>query len=371
MSTAPRIRVLIVDDSAIVRRVLSDTLAAETDIEVVGTAPDPFVARDKILALRPDVLTLDIEMPRMDGLTFLSKLMQHWPLPVIIISSLGHSATALEALRRGAVEVLCKPGGPYSVSDLKHDLPQKIRSAAASHCTPMATPPPQPAAAPAPSPARQTTPRIIPPATYSGHYQLIAVGASTGGVTAIEDVLTALPGGLPGIVITQHIPAGFSASFANRLDTLCPFRVKEAADGDPIQPGQALIAPGNFHLSVRRATDGFRAVVQDGPRVCFQRPAVDVLFNSVAETVGNRAIGVILTGMGNDGAEGLLRMRQQGAYTMAQNEATSVVYGMPREAVERGAVCQILPLGQIAAAVVGALVSAPGHHTERRPRALD
>ena len=360
MSSQGRIRVLIVDDSAIVRKVLSDILSAEPDFEVVGTAPDPYVARDKILALEPDVLTLDIEMPRMDGLTFLGRIMQYRPMPVVVISSVGHSANALEALSRGAVEVLLKPGGPYSVGDLRHDLPRRLRAAAASKRRRVATAEATPVSAAPVAAAAQVAKlasavahpvRVEPAAGGHSDIDLIAIGASTGGVTAIETVVRHLPADMPGIVITQHIPAGFSTSFANRLNQLCALRVKEAADGDRVERGLVLVAPGNLHMSVERSGGIYRAVVRDGPRVCFQRPSVDVLFNSVA-AAGKRALGVILTGMGNDGAAGLKAMRDKGAITIGQDEASCVVYGMPREAAQMGAVQHVLPLEQIAQAIL-------------------
>ena len=351
MANQPRIRVLIVDDSAIVRKVLTDIVAAEPDLEVVGTAPDPYVARDKILALEPDVLTLDIEMPRMDGLTFLEKIMRHRPMPVVVISSLGHSETALEALGRGAVEVLQKPGGPYSVGDLRYDLPRRIRAAAASRRHTWH----EPAAS-----GKCETP--MPSSGLNSYYDIIAVGASTGGVTAIETLIRALPANIPGIVVTQHIPAGFSRSFADRLNSLCALVVREAEDGDRVEPGTVLVAPGNLHLSVQRVGQHYHTVVRDGPRVCFQRPSVDVLFHSVA-AAGSRGLGVILTGMGSDGADGLLQMRKRGAFTIAQDAASCVVYGMPREAVAVGAVRQVLPLERISSAILNRLSTQPAAET--------
>jgi two-component system chemotaxis response regulator CheB len=341
-----RIRVLIVDDSAIVRRILTEALSGESDIEVVGTAPDPYVARDKILALKPDVLTLDIEMPRMDGLTFLKKLMHFHPMPTIIISSLAQTSclAALQALEFGAVEVLAKPGGPYSVGELRQSLAQKVRAAAAARIRL-----PEPAGT-----AREAKPsapsRLAAPALPPG--TVLAIGASTGGTEAIAAVLTRLPQSCPGIVITQHIPAQFSRAFANRLNTLCAMDVKEAEDGDVLRNGLALIAPGDFHMLLRHSGGRYYVSVKTGPRVCYQRPSVDVLFSSVAEAAGAEAVGVLLTGMGNDGAQGLLRMRQAGARTIAQNEATCVVYGMPREAVALGAAAQVLPLTAIAEAML-------------------
>lgn len=345
-----KIRVLIVDDSAIVRKLLSEALAAEPDIEVAGTAPDPYVARDKILGLNPDVVTLDIEMPRMDGLTFLEKLMRYHPLPVVVISSLAQPScrAAIRALELGAVEVMAKPGGPYSVGELRHTLATKIRAAAGARVHGTAAAPAPPAApasggGPAPPPARHTAPP----------HGVIAIGASTGGTEAIAQVLTRMPGGAPAIVIVQHIPALFSRAFAGRLNEICEMEVKEAAGGEALRPGLALVAPGDFHMLVHRGQGGgYFVSVKTGPRVCYQRPSVDVLFVSVAEAAGRNAAGALLTGMGSDGAQGLLRMRQAGARTMAQNEATSVVFGMPREAIARGAAEQVLPLAAIPAALM-------------------
>jgi len=338
MAAERKIRVLIIDDSAIVRKVLAEALASEPDIDVVGTAPDPFVARDKILSLRPDVLTLDIEMPRMDGLTFLKKLMRIHPLPVIVISSLAQSSSqaAIEALQSGAVDVLAKPGGPYSVGELKQDLPHKVRAAAAAR---VANPRAQPAA------PQHAAPLVLSGASSS---TVIAIGASTGGTEAIREVLTGLPANMPGIVIVQHIPPVFSEAFANRLNDLCRLRVKEAADGDRVTAGLALIAPGNFHMKLRRMGAEYRVAIQNGPRVCYQRPSVDVLFESVAEAAKGDAIGAILTGMGSDGAEGLLKMKRAGARTVAQDEASCVVFGMPREAIRLGAADRVVPLGRLA-----------------------
>ena len=349
-------KVLVVDDSAIVRKVISDILAAQPDLEVVGTAPDPFVARDKILALRPDVLTLDIEMPRMDGLTFLDRLMRHYPLPVIVISSLTQSSTraALEAMHRGAVDVLAKPGGPYSVGDLKEDLPRRIRAAASArlrrHAPPAADTPARAVpnqSRPAPAPLPSPTVRSAPP------NRLIAIGASTGGTQAIEQLLRTLPSVMPPIVITQHIPAGFSAAFAQRLNQVCALEVREAQGNEPLLPGFAFIAPGNFHLLVERApAGGWRTRLDQGSKVCYQRPSVDVMFRSVAQYATRQAFGILLTGMGSDGAEGMLQLRQANAPTIAQNEETCVVFGMPREAIRLGAALQVLPLPEIASALI-------------------
>jgi two-component system, chemotaxis family, protein-glutamate methylesterase/glutaminase len=334
-------RVLIVDDSAIVRKLLAEALSSEPDLEVVGTAPDPFVARDKILSLAPDVLTLDIEMPRMDGLTFLKKLMRFHPMPVVVISSLAQSSSraALEALQCGAVEVMAKPGGPYSIGELKHDLPHKIRAAAHAR---VGRAPSEPAAAPVkPPPA----PAVFHPADRS---TVIAIGASTGGTEALRQVLAEMPENSPGMVVVQHIPPVFSAAFASRLNEVCRVRVKEAGGGDRVLPGQVLIAPGNFHMTLRKRGGEYFVSVHDGERVCYQRPSVDILFDSVAEIAGRNAIGAILTGMGADGAQGMLKMKRAGARTVAQDEASCVVFGMPREAIRLGGVDRVLPLSRIA-----------------------
>lgn len=343
MTDGGRIRVLVVDDSAIVRKVLTDSLSGEPDIEVVGTAPDPFVARDKILSLKPDVLTLDIEMPRMDGVTFLKKLMHYRPMPVIVISSLGiaSSRAAVEALEAGAIDVLAKPGGPQSVGELRFTLASKIRAARVARLKCLDAKPPS-----NPVPLRPG-----PTASFPSE-AVIAIGASTGGTEPIHRVLAQFPANCPGVVIVQHIPAVFSRSFANRLDQLCAIRVREAVDGDKVEPGLALIAPGNFHMLLRRTASGYRVEIKEGPLVCFQRPAVDVLFHSVAEAAGANATAAILTGMGSDGVQGMLAMKRAGARTMAQDEQSCVVYGMPKEAVKVGAVERVLPLSEIAGALL-------------------
>lgn len=350
MSTDGKIRVLVVDDSAIVRKILAEALSGQPDLEVVGTAPDPYVARDKILALQPDVLTLDIEMPRMDGLTFLKKLMHFRPMPVIVISSLAQAScqAAMQALSLGAVEVLAKPGGPYSVGELRLELASKIRAAAAANIRPAVDAArARQAAVPAAPPPRITGTPWVP-------YTVVAIGASTGGTEAIAEVLPRLPADIPPILITQHIPAGFSRAFATRLNQICAFEVKEAEDGDLLGPGRALVAPGDLHMLLRQGPQGYRVVVKTGPRVCYQRPSVDVMFCSVAETAGKHAVGVLLTGMGSDGAQGLLKMRQAGAQTMAQDEATCVVFGMPREAIRAGAAGRVVALSGIPQAILSA-----------------
>lgn len=344
------IRVLIVDDSAVVRKVLSEELSRYPDIEVVGTAVDPYVAREKIAQLRPDVLTLDIEMPRMDGLSFLSKLMQHYPLPVVIVSSVTprNSEAALRALELGAVEVICKPGASYSVPDVGQQLVRAIRAAAASRVGPRSD---------LPAPVAVAQGEIL--STIRTTHKVIAIGASTGGTRAVERVLTSLPVSTPGTLIVQHMPAGFTATFAERLNKVAAMQVREAADGDLVTTGTAFIAPGNRHMLLERSGAHYRLRIKDGPPVHHQRPSVDVLFQSVARRAGRNAVGVILTGMGSDGARGLLAMREMGAPTIAQDEASCVVFGMPREAILLGAAAEVASLDQIPDAIVRALQAAP------------
>ena len=329
------IKVLIVDDSAVVRQVLSAELSKAEGIEVVGTAMDPYIARDKIVELRPDVLTLDLEMPRMDGLTFLGKLMKHYPLPVIVISSLTPkgSEAAIRALSLGAVEVLSKPGSAYSVAELSTSLVSKIRAAARARVTKVQT-----------SPRRSRESEVDSSALLHTTHKILAIGASTGGTKAIEEVLTHLPASTPGTVIVQHMPEHFTKQFAQRLNDLCAMEVREARDNDPVVPGVAMVAPGDRHMVLRRSGARYFVGVKTGPPVHHQRPSVDVLFHSVAKQAGHNAVGVILTGMGADGAAGLLAMKQAGARTLAQDEASCVVFGMPKEAIRKDAVEQIVPL---------------------------
>lgn len=340
-----KIRVLVVDDSAVVRRVFSDELSHEKDIEVVATAPDPYVARDKIVALKPDVVTLDIEMPRMDGITFLRKLMKYFPLPVIIVSSLtpAGGSLALEAIESGAVDVICKPGEAYSVGDMSAQLAEKIRAAAQVNIAQRAQ-----AIASSQKAAPQTQKLSLTKTTN----KIIAIGASTGGTEALKEVLMQFPPNSPGIMIVQHMPANFTTSFAERLDSLCQIRVKEAADGDSVVAGTALLAPGNFHMVMRRSGARYYVNIKSGPLVCYQRPAVDVLFNSVAAYGGANAVGVILTGMGKDGAQGMLKMKEAGAQTIAQDEKSCVVFGMPKEAIALGGVDKVASLKDIPAEVM-------------------
>jgi len=330
-----KIKVFIVDDSAIVRKIFSEEISKESDMEVIGTAPDPFVARDKIVHQKPDVMTLDIEMPRMDGLTFLKKIMKHYPLPVLIVSSLTPKGgkMAMEALEYGAVDVLSKPGGSYSVGDMSAQLKEKIRAAARANLNRVSAPTP-----------RQEPTGTITKALTETTQKLIAMGASTGGTEALKEVLVRMPQNSPGMVIVQHMPPLFTTAFAERLNRLCSVEVREAKDGDSVLNGQALIAPGNFHMLMRRSGSRYYVNIKDGPMVHHQRPAVDILFNSVAQYAGANAIGVILTGMGADGAQGMLRMKEGGAKTIAQDEASCVVFGMPKEAIRLGAVDRVVPL---------------------------
>ncbi len=341
------IKVMVVDDSAIVRKVLSEELSRERGIEVVGTAPDPYVARDKIVRLKPDVITLDIEMPRMDGLTFLKKLMKHYPLPVIIVSSLTKKGgkLAMEALSLGALEVISKPSASYSVGDMGVQLADKIRAVANVNMkAKLETAPEQYA------PEQETVTGIK--ALSATTNKILAIGASTGGTEAIKTVLLAMPPNAPGIIVVQHMPAKFTTSFAERLDSLCAIRVKEAQDRDSVVNGQALIAPGNFHMLLRRSGARYYVQIKNGPMVHHQRPSVDVLFKSVADYAGSNAVGVILTGMGSDGADGLLQMRTAGARTLAQDERTCVVFGMPKEAIKREAAEKVVGLPDITAAAL-------------------
>lgn len=334
------IRVLIVDDSAVVRKVFSTELSKERGIEVIGTAPDPYVARDKIVRLKPDVVTLDIEMPRMDGLTFLKKLMKHYPLPVIIVSSLTQkgSRLAMEALAAGALEVISKPTAAYSVGDMSVQLADKIKAVAYVDMQ-----------------RRFNTIKANPPAISSEKiqalsrttYKIIAIGASTGGTEAVKSILMGMPPNAPGILIVQHMPAKFTASFAERLDSLCQIRVKEAVDGDSAVNGLALLAPGNQHMLLKRSGARYYVEVKQGPMVHHQRPSVDVLFRSVARYAGANSVGIVLTGMGSDGAVGLKEIRDTGAHTIAQDEQSCVVFGMPKEAIKAGGAETVVSLENI------------------------
>lgn len=340
------IKVLVVDDSAIVRKILAEELSHERGIKVVGTAPDPYIARDKIVRLKPDVVTLDLEMPRMDGLAFLKRLMKHYPLPVIIVSSLTKKSgkLAMEAMESGAVEVLSKPGSSYSVGEMMQQLADKIRAA-----------------------ARARVVRSVDelngdkPVNITGHLlsettdKVIAIGASTGGTEALKRVLTQFPPTIPGIVVVQHMPPKFTTTFSERLNQLSKIEVKEAKDGDSVHPGRALIAPGNYHMLLRRSGAKYYVSVKSGPLVNRQRPSVDVLFQSISKYAGANAVGVIMTGMGSDGAKGLLEIRQAGARTIGQSEASCVVFGMPKEAAKINAVEKLVPLNRIPHEIIKAL----------------
>jgi two-component system, chemotaxis family, protein-glutamate methylesterase/glutaminase len=329
------IRVLIVDDSAVVRKMLSQELGAYPDIEVVGTAVDPYVARDRIAQSRPDVITLDIEMPRLDGLSFLEALMKHHPIPVVVVSSVTpeNSAQALRALALGAVDVISKPGSAFTIPDVSGRLVRAIRTAAATR----------------PQRLQEHSPAPRTRGVLTTTHKIIAIGASTGGTQAIERVISEFPPDAPGTVICQHMPALFTGPFAQRLDAACAVDVREARDGDTVVPGLCLVAPGDHHMLLQRAGARYSVRVKPGPPVHHQRPSVDVLFESVARAAGANAVGALLTGMGADGAAGLLSMRAAGGRTLAQDEDTCVVFGMPREAIRLDAAERVVPLNRVAA----------------------
>ncbi len=342
------IKILVVDDSALVRKILSEELNKIDDFEVVGSATDPYMAREKIVKLQPDVLTLDIEMPRMDGLSFLEKLMKHYPMPVVIVSSLTpeNSETALRALELGAIDVVSKPGSGFSTPDINR-MVRAVRTAAAAN-TKVSIPKSKTAAAPTAAIAVSKSKSFELKTTH----KVIAIGASTGGTKAVEVVLQNLPSVMPGIVIVQHMPEVFTASFAARLNSICELEVREARDNDYVVPGMVLVAPGNSHMLLQRSGAKYYVSLKDGPPVHHQRPSVDVLFHSVARNAGSNALGMILTGMGADGAKGLQAMHDNGAYTFAQDEKSCVVFGMPKEAIKMGAVDKIVPLDQCASALI-------------------
>ena len=349
-----RLRVLVVDDSALVRKAITDALAADPEIEVVGTACDAYVAREKIAKLDPDVLTLDIEMPRMDGLTFLRILMEHHPLPVVVVSSLAQagSQAALDALEAGAVDVLAKPDGTMSIGGLGERLAFHVKAAAQSARFRSRRPAP---AAPKTSPV---TPAAAPTLRL-GDRQLIVIGASTGGIEALRTVLPRFPRGLPPIAVVQHISAHFSRAVAERLDALCCLDVREAVDGELLRSGTCVIAPGDMHLALDFVSGGYRTRLLKTPAVHHCRPAVDVLFRSAAEVGGDQVVAALLTGMGSDGALGMRAIRAAGGATIAEDESTCVVYGMPRAAIEAEAVERVLPLPAIADAIIDAVAHRP------------
>jgi two-component system chemotaxis response regulator CheB len=360
--TARKIKVLIVDDSMVVRKLVGDALRGDPELEVVGTATDPFMARDKILELKPDVITLDIEMPKMDGLTFLKILMKQHPLPVIVMSSLSKSGSkiALDALEAGAMDVLAKPGSNVFLKDLAPELIYKIKAAAHSRnvrksplqAAGTQSMPSTPASA-NDGVALNSQGRIIGGLVRYNPRQVILLGSSTGGTEALRDVFEQLPGDLPGICIVQHIPANFSGPFAERLNAVSAVEVREAKDGDQLRPGLALVAPGDFHMVLqKRGVDGYAVHLKQGPKIMHHRPSVDLLFQSAVAIAGNRAVVGIFTGMGRDGAEGMLALRQAGAKTFAQDEKSSIVFGMPRAAMEIGAAEKMVPLNAIAVHIV-------------------
>ena len=342
------IRVLVVDDSAVVRKILAGELSKAPDIEVVDTAVDPYVAREKILRLRPDVLTLDIEMPRMDGLEFLSKLMAAQPMPVVIVSSLTprNSEMAMKALALGAVEVLCKPGSQFSAPDVGRDLVRAVRAAASARVRRID----KPLAGPV---EKKST--VSGSQAYSSGQHLFAIGSSTGGPRAVEALLSQLPGDAPGTIIVQHMPADFTGPFAQRLNSISAMEVREACDGDFVVPGRAFVAPGGKHLLMEKSGARYVLRLKDGPPVHYQKPAVDPTFQSIAQVAGPSTIATILTGMGADGARGLLALREAGARTFAEDESTCIVFGMPREALKLGAAERSVPLPEMAGAMLEAL----------------
>ena len=335
MPIRPRTRVLLVDDSAVVRKLLGDALRKHEDIEVVGGAADPYIARDMILQLKPDVITLDIEMPRMDGLSFLRKLMEHHPIPAIVVSSLTQqgSAASVEALRIGAIDVIGKPGGPHAVGEVADRVAERIRALRTGSPIKLGK------VAPDNPPAGQAAGR-----SASRLRGLIAIGASTGGTQAIETVLTRMPADMPPIVIAQHMPAGFTKAFAERLNGVCRMRVVEAAANVPLERGVAYVAPGDHHLTVDR--QGLRLLTQLDQQapIHYQRPAVDALFTSVARLRGLPMVAMLLTGMGADGADGMVALRHAGAETIAEAEESCVVFGMPKEAIARGGAAHVSSL---------------------------
>jgi len=350
---AKNIRVLIVDDSASVRQALTHVLNSDPDIEVMATAADPFAAVECMRREVPDVITLDVEMPRMDGLTFLEKLMSQHPVPVVICSTLAQSSseTALAALEKGAVDIIAKPklGCKEFFIESAIRICDVIKAAAEvrPRAHPLRTMKVEP---------KLTADAVLPKAASQAMLQttekVVVVGASTGGTEALREFLEVLPHDAPGIVIVQHMPENFTARFAERLNSLCRVTVREAADGDTVLRGQALIAPGNRHTMLKRSGARYYVEVRDGPLVSRHRPSVDVLFRSAARYAGRNAVGVIMTGMGDDGARGMLELKETGAYNLAQDQATSIVFGMPAEAIKLGGVDRVLPLGQIAPEVV-------------------
>jgi two-component system chemotaxis response regulator CheB len=355
---ARKIRVLIVDDSATVRQTMTSVLESDPDIEVLGVASDPYVAARRIRDEVPDVITLDVEMPRMDGITFLRKLMAQHPIPVVMCSSLTEagSETLMQALAAGAVDIILKPklGVAEHLADSRIRICDAVKAAARARIGGRRAPAEfvQAPAGPGEPQKKLTADAMLPPPTGRAMARttesIVCIGASTGGTESLREVLTALPANSPGVVIVQHMPERFTASFAKRLNDLCEVDVKEAEDGDAVLRGRVLIAPGNFHTMLERSGANYYVSVKEGPLVSRHRPSVDVLFRSAARSAGSNAVGVIMTGMGDDGARGMEEMKKAGARTIAQDEATSVVFGMPKEAIARNCVDRVIPLSQIA-----------------------
>ncbi|MCK6469490.1 MAG: chemotaxis response regulator protein-glutamate methylesterase [Candidatus Brocadia sinica] len=347
-----KIKVLIVDDSAVVRKILSTGLSKDHGIEVVGTAADPFIARDKIINLKPDVITLDVEMPRMDGISFLQRLMTYYPLPVIMVSSLTQTGceTTLKALEVGALDFVAKPSldVSHTLNEIVTELAEKIKESSNVKVKKKEY-------------FKSTGKNTITRHTETSHalinstHKIIAIGASTGGTEALKEVLMQMPPNAPGILIVQHMPQLFTKSFADRLNSLCSIEIREAKDGDSVIPGLALIAPGNYHMELRRNGARYYITTNQEPPVRRHRPSVEVLFESVAKYAGSNAVGVIMTGMGDDGASGLLKMKESGAKTLAQDEESCVVFGMPKEAIKLGAVDTVVPLNKITPSILSLL----------------
>lgn len=343
----PKIRVLLVDDSAVIRTMLQKILSSDPEIEVVGTAPDPYVGRDKLVTLKPDVMILDIEMPKMDGITFLTKVMEHFPTRTIIFSSLSleRSEVALKCLEVGAIDTMAKPAIDVTkgVMEFKDELIAKVKMVAKSKL---------PTKKPASSLQSLVAKNVVKTPPQSGAllkttHQILAIASSTGGTEALKVLLAGLPADIPGTVIVQHMPAVFTKTYAQHLNTMFPFEVKEAEDGDKVLPGRVLIAPGDYHMEIVRSGGYYNVKLHQQPALHGVRPAADYLLRSVAHYAGSNAVGVVLTGMGKDGAQGLAEMRKAGSFNIAQNEETCVVYGMPKVAVEYGAIDKVLPLDRI------------------------
>ncbi|WP_397535145.1 chemotaxis response regulator protein-glutamate methylesterase [Roseateles sp.] len=358
-------KVVVVDDSALVRSILTEIINRQPDMECIGAASDPLMAREMIRNLNPDVITLDVEMPKMDGLDFLSRLMRLRPMPVVMVSTLTERGAdvTLKALELGAIDFVAKPkiGVADGIRLLAQDITDKIRIAAKAHIRRAAAPAPS-AAAGAPVAAKPVTMASVGRLSTE---KIIFIGASTGGTEATKDVLINLPADCPAVVITQHMPPGFTKSYAARLDGLCKIRVKEAQDGERILPGHGYIAPGGFHLSVERSGANYIARVQDGEPVNRHKPSVEVLFNSAARVVGPNALGIMLTGMGADGARAMKVMKDAGSYNYVQDEASCVVFGMPREAIAAGAADEVLPLSEIASHLIDRLRKTAGGSLNR------